>query len=50
MIHGAEFIFDFDDDNFVKKDVDGNVISIILPDEEQVKNVSFIIQGKNVFY
>jgi hypothetical protein len=48
VIHGAKFIFDFDDDNFVKKDVDGNVISI-LPDEKQMKNVSFIIQGKNVF-
>jgi hypothetical protein len=54
VIHGAKFIFDFDDDNFVKlKNVHGNnggdnVVSI-LPDEKQMENVSFVIQGQNVY-
>jgi hypothetical protein len=48
ILHGAEFIFDFDDDNYIKVDDKGAPISI-LPSEEMLSNVTIASLGPNVF-
>jgi len=52
VLHGAEFVFDFDDDNFMQVDADGSPMEI-LPNEEvkgkmNLHNVSVVMQGMNV--
>lgn len=53
ILHGAEYIFDFDDDNFIKLDSTGMPLQI-LPDGDDpstmtLKNVNVIMQGANAF-
>jgi len=53
IMHGAEFIFDFDDDNFVKVHDDGTPWKI-LPDGDtmykmKLKDTNFVMQGANAF-
>ncbi len=56
IIHGAEYIFDFDDDNFVKVDANGVPLQILPEDHERdadgnmvLNQVGIIMQGANVF-
>jgi len=55
ILHGAEFIFDFDDDNFIKIDDNGDPLEI-LPEQDSennntimLKDVSVVMQGLNTF-
>ncbi len=48
LMHGASFIFDFDDDNFIKVNAFGEALDI-LPSEEVMDNVTIAIQGPNAF-
>uniref|UniRef100_A0A6S8YTD0 Uncharacterized protein n=1 Tax=Chaetoceros debilis TaxID=122233 RepID=A0A6S8YTD0_9STRA len=49
MFLGAQFIFDFDDDNYIKLDiVSGHPLSI-LPDDLNLRNTTVIMQGANAF-
>ncbi len=49
ILHGAEFIFDFDDDNYIKEDSEGGSPVNILPSEEILPNVTIASLGPNVF-
>ncbi len=54
ILHGAKYIFDFDDDNFVKVDLNGSPLQL-LPEELDsddgliLKGVNVIMQGSNAF-
>jgi len=52
VLHGAGFVFDFDDDHFIKVDADGNPMEILpnaeVKDKMKLYNVSVIMQGQNV--
>jgi len=48
ILNGANFIFDFDDDNFIKEDAVGAPVNI-LPSEDVLENVTVISQGPNAF-
>jgi hypothetical protein len=53
ILHGAQYIFDFDDDNFIKLDKDGKPIQILPNGNDPtgiiLENVNIIMQGGNVF-
>jgi Protein of unknown function, DUF288. len=54
IVHGAEYIFDFDDDIHVKLDDHGIPLDILPterdnPTEMKLENVNVIMQGSNVF-
>lgn len=51
ILHGAEYVFDFDDDNFIKIDFERDDPLEILPegDELVLTNVNVIMQGPNAF-
>lgn len=51
ILHGAEYIFDFDDDNFIKIDFEIDDPMEILPegDAPVLNNVNVIMQGPNAF-
>ncbi len=49
ILHGAEFVFDFDDDNFVKVDPNGAPLEILPEDGLILKDVNVIMQGANAF-
>ncbi len=54
ILHGAKYIFDFDDDNFVKVDLDGSPVQLIPEDMGsddilRLKGVNVIMQGSNAF-
>lgn len=53
ILHGAQYIFDFDDDNFIKLDDDGKPLQILPvgddPNTMILNNVNVIMQGANVF-
>ena len=49
ILQGAEFIFDFDDDNYIKEDSEGGAPVNILPSEEILRNVTIASLGPNVF-
>ena len=48
ILHGANFIFDFDDDNFIKEDAVGATVNI-LPSEDVLENVTVVSQGPSAF-
>jgi hypothetical protein len=49
MFLGAQFVFDFDDDNYIKLDiVSGHPLSI-LPDDLNLRNTTVVMQGANAF-
>jgi hypothetical protein len=48
ILRGGEFIFDFDDDNFINQDAAGKTLSLI-PNEKEVQNVRFISLETKVF-
>jgi len=48
IVHGAKFIFDFDDDNYINLDDAGNLVPI-LPNEEHVEDASVVLIGRNRF-
>jgi hypothetical protein len=41
ILRGAEFIYDFDDDNYINKDSAGNLLPLI-SNEAQIENVRFV--------
>lgn len=53
ILHGAKYIFDFDDDNFIKLDEDGKPLQLLPAGDEPsamtLKDVNIIMQGANVF-
>jgi hypothetical protein len=53
ILHGAKFIFDFDDDNFIKLDNDGTPMEILPEGEDmaqmKLNNVTVVMQGPNAF-
>lgn len=50
ILHGAEFVFDFDDDNFVKLDADGMPLAILPPPPppEEEQRLGLILPDVNV--
>eukprot|EP00979_Chaetoceros_neogracilis_P008868 scaffold1987_cov236-Chaetoceros_neogracile.AAC.8 len=53
ILHGAKFIFDFDDDNFIKLDNDGTPMEILPEGEDMAQmkldDVTVVMQGPNAF-
>ncbi|CAJ1936581.1 unnamed protein product [Cylindrotheca closterium] len=49
ILHGAEFFFDFDDDNFIKLDEETGKPVEILPSIETLDNVTIAISGPTAF-
>ena len=53
IMHGAEFIFDFDDDNYIQLDDNGLPVEILPQGKDRTKmklsNVSVVMQGANAF-
>lgn len=53
ILHGAQYIFDFDDDNFIKLDKDGKPLQILPNGNDPtgiiLEDVNIIMQGGNVF-
>jgi len=53
ILHGAEYIFDFDDDNFIKLDETGKPMEILPNDDDPssmtLKNVNVVMQGAKAF-
>ena len=53
ILHGADFVFDFDDDNFIKLDSDGNPVEILPVGEDmsemELEDVQVVMQGANAF-
>lgn len=47
--HGAQFIFDFDDDNYIKLEETSGKPMDILPDNMILKDARVIMQGPNTF-
>ena len=48
ILRGAEFIYDFDDDNFINKDESGKPLALI-PNESHVENVRFVSLKNKLF-